>query len=69
MLFSLAAGDTKKNKPDPEPYNTAFDKLLARVDAVSANLRDKSQCIVIEDSASGVEAGKRAGMTTIFTGS
>jgi beta-phosphoglucomutase-like phosphatase (HAD superfamily) len=66
MLFSLAAGDTKEKKPNPEPYNTAHERLLSRLENVSADLRDKSKCIVIEDSASGVEAGKRAGMTTIY---
>jgi beta-phosphoglucomutase-like phosphatase (HAD superfamily) len=66
MLFSLAAGDTKEKKPNPEPYNTAHTRLLSRIENVSADLRDKSKCIVIEDSASGVEAGKKAGMTTIY---
>lgn len=66
MLFSLAAGDTKEKKPNPEPYNTAHERLLSKIENVSAELRDKSKCIVIEDSASGVEAGKRAGMTTIY---
>jgi len=47
----ITSKDTKKHKPNPEPYLLAMKKL---------NLKP-SQCIVIEDSMQGIEAGKKAG--------
>ena len=52
----LLTGDMfKKSKPDPEIYLTAAKMLKAKPE----------QCIVIEDSVYGIEAGKRAGMKVI----
>jgi beta-phosphoglucomutase len=45
----------KNGKPDPEIYLKAAEKLGVAPE----------QCIVMEDSVPGVEAGKRAGMTVI----
>ncbi len=47
----ITSKDTKKHKPNPDPYLLAMKKL---------NLNPK-QCIVIEDSMQGIEAGKKAG--------
>ena len=52
----LLTGDMfEKSKPDPEIYLTAAKMLNV----------DVNQCIVIEDSVYGIEAGKRAGMEVI----
>lgn len=55
--FNVIIGkeDVKKHKPDPQPYLTAAKKLNV----------DVSDCVVVEDSMIGVEAGKRAGMNVI----
>lgn len=56
-FFSLILDDTsiKKGKPHPEIYLKTAKKIKAR----------PSQCIVFEDSLSGIEAAKRAGMKVI----
>jgi len=51
----VSADEVKKGKPDP-------DVFLAAAAAVSV---PPSRCVVIEDAAAGVEAGRRAGMKTI----
>ena len=47
--------DVVKHKPDPTVYLTAAEKLSIQ----------PSQCVVIEDAPSGIEAAKRAGMKCI----
>lgn len=54
QLFS--AYDLGVYKPNPEVYLAVAEKMAVK----------KEQCIVIEDSLTGVEAGSRAGMTTLF---
>lgn len=49
------AEEVRYNKPDPEIFLIAADKLGT----------ESEHCLVIEDSESGVEAGKRAGMKVI----
>lgn len=49
----LSGHDFNKSKPDPEIYLTAMNKLGL----------DNPQCVVIEDSSYGIEAGKNAEMT------
>ena len=54
--------DTKRHKPSPEPYQVAISKCGYKAE----------QCLVIEDSPSGVQAAKRAGcfvvaITTTFS--
>jgi len=66
MVFSLSTNDVTKLKPDPQPYQIAHRNLLKSVGKVSEFLKDPASCIVIEDSATGVEAGKKAGMTVIY---
>lgn len=51
----ITASDVTKHKPDPEVYLTAAEKLGVV----------NSRCIVLEDSAAGVAAGKAAGMKVI----
>jgi HAD superfamily hydrolase (TIGR01509 family) len=47
----ITAEDLKRGKPDPKAYLLAVEKL-----GIEAR-----QCLVIEDSLNGVQAGKRAG--------
>jgi len=53
---SILSGDMfTKSKPDPEIYLKSAEALGLQTD----------ECIVVEDSYYGIEAGKRAGMTVI----
>lgn len=56
-MFShiISSDDVEKGKPDPEPYETMANKLGAKVE----------DCLVFEDSISGVKAAKEAGMKVI----
>jgi sugar-phosphatase len=51
----ITASDVKIGKPDPEPYLKAAAKLGFAA----------SDCVVVEDAASGVRAGKAAGARVI----
>lgn len=51
----LTEEDFKASKPDPDCYLCAAKMLNV----------DKDQCIVFEDSRSGLQAGKNAGMTVV----
>lgn len=44
------------NKPDPDVFTLASDKL---------GIEERNECLVIEDSSAGVEAAKRAGMKVV----
>lgn len=58
----IITGDMiSKGKPNPEIYLTAFEKLNKRF----KNLQ-KSQCIVIEDAPSGIQAAKKSGMNVVM---
>lgn len=50
--------DVTKSKPDPEVFLVAADKL---------KLKPK-ECLVVEDSAAGVEAARAAGMKSLGVG-
>lgn len=54
----LGAEDVTRGKPEPDVFLTA----AARVGV------PPERCIVVEDAAAGIEAGKRAGMVTIGVG-
>jgi sugar-phosphatase len=51
----ITAGDVRKGKPDPEGYLAAAGRLGLC----------PSDCIVVEDSPTGVAAGKAAGMRVV----
>lgn len=53
--FLISGQDLHKSKPDPAIYLLAMEKLNVRPE----------ECIVIEDSNYGIEAGKRAGAKVI----
>lgn len=50
--------DTTKSKPDPEVFLVAARKLQL----------DPAQCLVVEDSAAGIEAAKAGGMRSLGVG-
>lgn len=50
--------DTTKSKPDPEVFVIAAAKLEA----------NQSECLVVEDSAAGIVAAKKAGMKSLGVG-
>lgn len=51
----VAAADVEKGKPNPEVFLKAADKLEVT----------PGQCVVFEDSLSGIEAGKAGGMKVV----
>lgn len=57
-LFTVAIGyeNTKKHKPDPEPLLLAAEKMGLK----------PSECVYIGDMPTDMQAGKAAGMKTIF---
>jgi HAD superfamily hydrolase (TIGR01509 family) len=60
--FSAVVGidDVSRGKPDPEPYLTAMRRLGGR----APGLRP-TECLVIEDSSTGIAAGLAAGMKVL----
>lgn len=54
----VGAEDVCSGKPDPEVFLTAADRLAVR----------PARCVVVEDSAAGIEAARRAGMRSIGVG-
>lgn len=60
-LFDVIIDGTKveKSKPDPEVFISGCNQLNV----------DNKDCVVYEDSLSGIEAGKRAGMYVVGIGS
>ena len=53
--ITISAADVVKSKPNPEPYLMAADKLNVRIE----------DCLVIEDSITGVTAGLNSGAQVI----
>lgn len=59
FLNQVSCGlDTTKSKPDPEVFLVAARKLQL----------DPAQCLVVEDSAAGIEAAKAGGMKSLGVG-
>ena len=56
----VGADDVRRTKPHPEPYLAAMRALSARAPGISP-----PQCLVIEDSTTGVTAGRAAGMRVL----
>lgn len=57
-----------KGKPAPDIYLLALETLNAEIRAHGGGEREiaPEECIVFEDSVSGVEAGRRAGMRVVW---
>jgi HAD superfamily hydrolase (TIGR01509 family) len=58
----VAGDDIKNSKPDPEGYLLAVERLNQQQPQL--NLKPQ-ECLVIEDTFAGIEAGKRAGMQVV----
>ena len=60
--FSAVVGidDVSRSKPHPEPYLTAMGRLTGRAPGLQPG-----QCLVIEDSHTGIAAGLAAGMKVL----
>jgi HAD superfamily hydrolase (TIGR01509 family) len=56
----VGADDVRRTKPHPEPYLAAMRAVAARAPGISP-----PQCLVIEDSTTGVTAGRAAGMRVL----
>lgn len=57
----VAAGDTARGKPAPDPYHLAMERLSA---AFGRHLRPEAS-VAIEDSRWGLESARDAGMLTV----
>ena len=57
MRFTICGDHVERLKPDPEPYLLALEKLRA-----DHGVSDPTECLVFEDSATGVKAATAAGM-------
>ena len=57
----IAAEDVTRSKPDPEPYLRALEAL----NQSSAQRIEAARCLVIEDSARGIQSARGAGMRSI----
>jgi HAD superfamily hydrolase (TIGR01509 family) len=53
--ITISADDVSKSKPDPEPYLLAADRLNVRIE----------DCLVVEDSITGVTSGLNSGAQVI----
>jgi beta-phosphoglucomutase len=60
--FSAVVGieDVSRSKPDPEPYLTAMGRLAGRLPGLQP-----AECLVIEDSYTGITSGLAAGMKVL----
>jgi beta-phosphoglucomutase len=56
----VAAGDTVRGKPFPDPYARAFQLLDERKGSLS-----KTHCVAIEDSRWGLESARAAGLRCV----
>lgn len=58
MRCVVCGDDVRRHKPHPEPFLLALEKLRRELPVLRA-----TQCLVFEDSASGVRSASSAGMT------
>lgn len=58
MQFVICGDHVERLKPDPEPYSLALEKFRAQLGRL-----DSHDCLVFEDSSTGIQAGIAAGMT------
>lgn len=61
----LSAEDISNHKPDPECYLEGFTRIDAERTRRGSNPIVHRDCLVIEDSPQGIEAGKKAGLKTL----
>ncbi len=61
----VSSEDAKFCKPNPECYNIGFKKIDKQIIQKGGHPLTRNECLVIEDSPQGVQAGKAAGMKTL----
>ncbi len=61
----VSAEDVRVCKPDPGCYNRALGLLNEKRSAANSPPFQPSECLVIEDSPPGIQAGRAAGMRTL----
>jgi len=59
--FIITGDDVERGKPDPECYLKAYDQALNELKDLH-----NQECIVFEDTESGITAGKKAGMKVVY---
>jgi len=57
----VAAGDTPRSKPSPEPYRLAFRRLSEG----NGGGLDPARCVAIEDSRWGLQSARGAGLRSV----
>lgn len=65
FLTIISAEDVAKCKPDPECYMKGFNRIDAARTARGSNPIVHGECLIIEDSPPGIEAGRKAGLKTL----
>lgn len=65
FLSIISAEDVSACKPSPECYHKGFNLIDAARTARGSNPIVHGDCLVIEDSPQGIQAGKRAGLKTL----
>ena len=65
FLSIVSADDVSNCKPDPECYLKGFNLIDAARTARGGNPIVHGDCLVIEDSPPGIQAGKSAGLKTL----
>ncbi len=58
----VAADDVSRSKPDPETYRAALYRLQEQL---GSNHADPTRCIAIEDTPTGIQSAKAAGLFVI----
>ena len=58
----IAAEDVQDGKPSPEGYRLALTRLNERLSIEGKKTLSPEDCLVIEDTLAGIEAGTRAGI-------
>jgi beta-phosphoglucomutase len=66
-LFSIvvSAEDVNICKPAPDCYQKGLEKLNEKRSAAGKQVLSASECLAVEDSPPGIEAGRAAGMHTL----
>lgn len=65
FLSIISAEDVSACKPNPECYHKGFNLIDAARMVRGSNPIVHGDCLVIEDSPPGIQAGKRAGLKTL----
>lgn len=60
FAFMVTGDMVERGKPDPEPYQLAFDRLSERIPGLA-----KDRVVAIEDSLPGVTSAQAAGLVTL----